>query len=701
MRRRLSSLIVAVLAAVLLLPAAVQAISYDQAVDSLVRAGYPQRIVRDISGMGTSKKLGFRIAGSPADNAAARYIARQLKVMGLRNVRLERVPLDVWDYRSASVTVSGATFARPVKYTASPFGGARGTGGMPVTAQIVYVGTGTEAEFDAAGDVSGKLVLIDLDGYNWWMNFPQMLAGERGAIGVVMTHAPENLPAAGEYFTADDALGSFDAESDFDAPPMVYIARRDGAALRAACQSGIVSATLKADIRIRLEEDGGYGYNVVGMIPGTTNRSQMVLFSSHHDAWFRGVEDDTSAVATELTIAKAMKMSRLKPKKTVVFLFTTAEEFGTTNSWYDWLIGAYHFIDKAHPDWAGRIAGQINLEWQGLKKTPFQIRCNPEMAPYIESVVEDPANASLVPYGLDSGGVRRDVWTWNDQWPFTAKGVPSVYFVNKDDAGTYRGAWYHTNHDDLSLIDWKYIGSSAKLYRRVHRGLDQGILPYSFEARAAALADNVDDDELAQAGADKAAISRLRATIDHFTTAASDWEARKGLVHPGQAGLVNARLMEAERIINSSMTALDQWEGACYPHSQVLDDVNNLNDTIDALGATPADPDAAMEALYDVGPFWYGDMFGKRVYQRQLVRQRPDYYRVNWGGLGHLEWCPDIYDQYKAIGEGEYANVIADLEPMRDALLDDLDTRLAAMSTSLASAAAALRSVTPFTAPGR
>jgi hypothetical protein len=699
--RRPLLLLLAALVALLLLPAAAQAISYDTAVDRLIKDGYPQKIVKDIARMGTSKQLGFRIAGSPADNQAARYIAARMRAMGLSGVKLERVPLDVWDYRSASVTVSGGAYTVPTKYTASPFGGARGTGAMPVTAPIVYVGSGTEAEFDAAGDVTGKIVLVDLDGYNWWMNFPQMLAGERGAIAVVMTHAAVDLPAAGEYFTADDALGSFDGETDFDAPPMVYIARGNGADLRAACLAGPVTATVKADIRIRLEEDGGYGYNVIGKIPGTTNKTQMVLFSSHHDAWFRGVEDDTSAVGTELTVAKAMMMSKLKPKKTVVFLFTTAEEFGTTNSWYDWLIGAYHFIDKAHPDWAGRIAGQINLEWQGLKETPFQIRCNPEMAPYIEGIVADPANAALVPYGLDSGGVRRNVWTWNDQWPLTAKGVPSVYFVNKDDAGTYRGAWYHTNYDDLSLIDWKYIGSSAKLYRRVHRGLDQGLLPYDFEARATALADNVDAAGLLAAGADPALVTQLERRIERFTAAAGDWKARRGLVNAGQYGKVNARLMEAERIINSSMTALDQWDGACYPHSQVYEDVVDLNDTLAALEDTPVDPDGAMGALYDVGPFWYGDMFGKQVYQRQLVRQTPTYYRINWGGLGHLEPYPDVYDDYHAIESADYAAAIASLEPKRDELLEELDVRLADMSVALGAATLELRAVTPIGGPRR
>ena len=80
-------------------------------------------------------------------------------------------------------------------------------------------------------------------------------------------------------------------------------------------------------------------------------------------------------------MAKAMKMSHARPAKTVVFLLVTGEEFGTTNSWYDWLIGSYHAITNKHNDWVGRVAAHINLEWQGAAGAPLQVRLNPEMAP--------------------------------------------------------------------------------------------------------------------------------------------------------------------------------------------------------------------------------------------------------------------------------------------------------------------------------
>ena len=690
MSRRFLFMLVAVAVVALLLPIVAQAMTYDQAVDKLVADGYPQKVENAIVGMGTSS-LGFRWAGSPADNQSAYYIAHQLKRMGLSGVALERVPLDVWSFRGASVQVNGK------KYVASGFAGARGTF-MPVTRNVVYVGTGTVDEFDAAGSVRGKIVLVDFDGYDWWLNFPQMLAGRRGAAAVIFTHAPSDFDPAGEYFSAPDALGSFDAETDYSAPPAVYISRADGAELRTACEAGPVRATVQAKIHVRLQRDGGFGYNVIGSIPGRDHsrhgcdKEQLVVVSAHHDAHFRGAEDDTSGVVTALTMAKAMKMSHARPEKTVVFLLVTGEEFGTTDSWYDWLIGSYRAVTGKHRDWVGRVAADINLEWQGAAGAPLQVRLNPEMAPWVQGLLD--AHPELLPNGVDNGGlVRPNVWTWNDQWTFTAAGVPSVYFVTKD--ATYRGAWYHTQYDTTDLIDWSYLAKNAKLYGLLQQGLDKGVLPYDFRARATQFADNYDAGALTAAGATPAAVDQLGTSLAAFAAASDAWAAGSGEVSGSATDRVNRKLMKAEKVLNGSLTGLDQWDSTVYPHVQVLDDVSDLNGAIAGLDADPVDADGAQASVSNVGPMYYGLYFGEQVYERQLQRQRSDYYRVNWGGLGHLEQYPNVYAAWAAIGAGDLAGARSSIVEMRDGLLVDLNASLIAEAAALDAATAILEEVTP------
>jgi hypothetical protein len=449
---------------------------------------------------------------------------------------------------------------------------------------------------------------------------------------------------------------------------------------------------VQADIRVRLKTHGGAGYNVIGKIPGKTTREQMVVVSAHHDAHFRGAEDDTSGVVTALTMAKAMKMSHARPDKTVVFLLVTGEEFGTTNSWYDWLIGSYHAITARHHDWVGHVAADINLEWQGASGAPLQVRANPEMAPWVQNLLD--SNAALIPNGVDNGGlVRPAVWTWNDQWTFTAAGVPSVYFVTKD--ATYRGAWYHSQLDTTALIDWSYLAKNAKLYGLVQQGLDKSVLPYDFTARAAQFADSFDSQALTDAGAGAAKVAKLGKSLDAFAAAGSSWATHSAQVPTKHVANVNTHLMKAEKILNSALTGLDQWDSTTYPHAQILDDVQDLNKAIAHLDAQPVEADAAQADVVNVGPMFYGQMFGRRVYERQLERQSAHYPRLNWGALGHLERYPNVYSAWDAIGAGHYASARTSLVTMRNALLRDLNRSLAGEAGTLDAATKTIEKVTP------
>ena len=163
MRRRLFTTLVLVLLILLLAPAAVQAMTYDHAVNQLIKQGWPQAIEKKLMTFHSSS-LGFRAAGTPADDAQARYIARVMKTIGLADVHLESVPIDEWNFKGASVTLpGGAPLIKSTVYRASSFGGVVGTPAAGVTAPVVYVHGGSAAEFKAAGDVSGKIVLIDFE----------------------------------------------------------------------------------------------------------------------------------------------------------------------------------------------------------------------------------------------------------------------------------------------------------------------------------------------------------------------------------------------------------------------------------------------------------------------------------------------------------------------------------------------------------
>jgi ABC-type transport system substrate-binding protein len=130
MRTRFWLTLLPALTALLLLPVAASALSYDQTVDKLIADGYPQAIETYLTSQGTSS-IGMAFGGSSADTARAEYLASKLRALGFK-VALESVPLDVMEFKGASVTVGGDTFV------ASTFGGVRGTppGGSPASSPL-------------------------------------------------------------------------------------------------------------------------------------------------------------------------------------------------------------------------------------------------------------------------------------------------------------------------------------------------------------------------------------------------------------------------------------------------------------------------------------------------------------------------------------------------------------------------------------
>jgi hypothetical protein len=658
----------------LLLPAAAQAKpTFNQAIDQLFAQGFPQAVDAHLANMpGTNPQLGFYLTGTWSDNARACYIAAQMRAMGLKNVHLSPVPVDAFTFKSASVQAGSQTFV------ASTFAGVRPTSAGGLTAPIVYAHDGTKQDFDAlqaAGvSVKGKLVLLDADLWNWWVNNQAAEATARGAIGIVFTYGADTGPY---YSCAPDALGSFDAEFDWSDVPAVYIAQQDGAALESQLKpdgTGPV-VTMKLIEKVRFATQGSRGYMVFGDLPGKVKDGTFVLFGAHHDAYFHSATDDTDGVVNNLTIAKAMVKSGYQPLHTVRFMFSTGEEFGYVNSYYDWCIGAWWTITHAHPEWAGKIRAFLNSD-HFVGDNPLKIT-SPDFTPLMSS--DAAAAGSLLPFGYKISAVSS---TWKDSWTFGAAGVPIVSFDNKvDSAGNY-----HTNYMKADLIDWPYVAGIAKFIFQIETQFNNGgLLPYGLNSRANSLAATVVPADLVAAGAKTSIVNRLQNDVTAFQNATAAYEARAGSIPTAHYAAVNAALLKIQKKVSLSLTGLTPFQTTVYPHEQVLLDVQSLNQAIAALQASPADTATALSALSSIDWTSNGLMLSHNVYRHLLQRLNPMYSRVAWGAQAHPVWpLLDVMPQYNAIDSGTWnEGTIDQLQVMRNRDLGDLNHRLTAMSVAL------------------
>ena len=190
---------------------------------------------------------------------------------------------------------------------------------------------------------------------------------------------------------------------------------------------------------------GATAHNVVGVLPGRTDGSPIVI-GGHHDCWFAAAFDDATGVAATLAIAKALVDAGYEPEHPIVFTSHTAEEYGRADSAFDWLIGAWWQIAHEHPEWAEEALLYVNIEGTGMA-CPMGIDAPPELRRFARGVVARARRDGLLQHGV-AWGVPR---TGTEQWPFAAAGVPSLGVA--DEVWDYMRTKYHTQYDDLSLVD--------------------------------------------------------------------------------------------------------------------------------------------------------------------------------------------------------------------------------------------------------
>jgi hypothetical protein len=297
----------------------------------------------------------FRTCGSAAKHEGADFLAAEMGNIGLQDVVKEPFPVHAYETRGALVQIVSPTASEEMLATGHT--GIDGTGSGGITAEVVYVGLGRKVDYEGK-DVTGKIVLVDVsENEMYWLQFPHMEARVQGAIGVIAQWV--------EYMTIEDSVVTHDAETEMSIPA-VTVSKKNFARIVELTETSSepVVVTMIDNSEQMLS---GTSYNVLGYIPGTTRPDELVVIADHYDTHWYGASDDGSGVARLMGLAKAFVDSGYEPSRTLVFVATGCEEFGWTNTEYDWAIGAYNLIHDAHPDWAGRTVAYFNLEGAGTR----------------------------------------------------------------------------------------------------------------------------------------------------------------------------------------------------------------------------------------------------------------------------------------------------------------------------------------------
>lgn len=628
----------------------------QQAYLEKVDVDYAYHLALQLEDIRSNENLGYRTAGSEAELATGDMLKAEMESIGLQNVTKDEFTLDTWTFEKAQLSFTDSTGA---EYTAE-LGGYQTdfvTDG-PEAFTIVDGGEGTEADLDGL-DVTGKLVLIDINQRdNWWINYPAYEAHLRGAAAVIA------VQDGGYGEVSDDALNAQDICGPADAPAF-SMSRTDAEALRAALdENGEASVTLDAVSRVGMD---GVSYNITGMIPGKDEDS-MVLMSAHYDSYFAGFQDDNAAIALMLGIAKAIIDSGYQPEKTLVFCAMAAEEWGVSNTRYDWSTGAYNQIFRVHPDWVGKVVADINFELPAMNEGETdQIRTSYELKTFVEDFKESvPQVEGVFPEGIE---VIVPTQTWSDDFSLSIAGVPSSVTALR---GGFAQTHYHSQFDNRDTYSPEAFLFHHNMYGMLMLAYDRcAVSPLDFSTRLEALRASMDDTVLTEEQ-----VSSLNAALDEAENAASAaWDKvseindsyRKALDSGDTAAAdaliqesreTNAAVLSAFKYAEDAFVRLTWEDVSIFPHEHSQNNLLALNGAVEALergdSATAID-----EYLYAVDNNWYAYDWSRETFDyftNYVLNQSDD--RLMWGA-GRVQGHEDLYDVIRSLLD-KYGDTSAD-----------------------------------------
>ena len=222
------------------------------------------------------------------------------------------------------------------------------------------------------------------------------------------------------------------------------------------------------------------GTNVVAVIPGSELPNKYVVVGAHYDhlgnscqsksagdTICNGATDNAAGVAAVLAIARSIADQPTKPRRSVVLALWDMEEDG--------LVGSRYYADHPLVPLADTVA-YVNFDIQGanllpsLRNTSFAVAAE-SGGDRFEQIVRSAINAGTLDTDLLSAifGQNR-----SDYVSFLAKQIPSVFFTDAT------GPCYHTNEDEIGVVDFGKLNQQIAIALRVTRDLANTDSPPAF-----------------------------------------------------------------------------------------------------------------------------------------------------------------------------------------------------------------------------
>ena len=447
----------------------------------------------DMQGRGTAQPGGDKAAAYLAD----RFAKLGLKPLGEKNSYLQPIkfretqflPQTAFSFGNQSLKFGTDYFVTP------PLSGDKN-----INAKMVFIGYGVSLPFLKRNDlgdldVRGKIVVLrdgpppEIGKDQWKKAQAQfsVLRGliMRGAAALVTVGQDTETLSFGEladYLTRRQIEPEGEQQMPDFLPPFISIS--ESAAEKLFVDSGFTrdEAFVKAKgddfrpidlkqngtITVKLKKARGVSSNVVGLLEGSDPKlkSEAIVYSAHYDAYglsadnriYHGAADNALGVAEMLAIAEVMSKTETKPRRSVIFLAVTGEEYGG--------YGTDHWLKN--PTWKiKQVAADFNLDGMGTEvygpvKTIVGYGAEHSSLGTLLNEVATASGLKVIP---DPRPEEKSFYR-SDHYFFVKRGIPGIMILGAPEGSTESWIarlkkWEKTDYHqptDVVRSDWDWSG---------------------------------------------------------------------------------------------------------------------------------------------------------------------------------------------------------------------------------------------------
>ncbi len=447
----------------------------------------------DMQGRGTMQPGGDKAANYIAD----RFAKLGLKALGSKDSFFQPIKFretQILPETSFKVGEESLTMGRDYFLSSLP------AGDKNVSGELVFIAYGLKSTTPRRDDlngmnVAGKIVVM-LDGppkvvskESWKAAKAQMsilrslIFSDAAAIISVNTGTEEHPYAEmADYLTRRQIERADNEEMPGFLPPFINLSNEAATKLFADSGTSFTEALAKAEVEgfkafslkksakitVRLKKTKGASNNVVGLLEGSdpTLKAEALVYSAHYDAYgvssdnrvYHGAADNGLGVGEMLAVAEAFTGAPTRPKRSIIFLAVTGEEYGGYGSDY-WV---------KNPTWKiKQVAADLNLDGMGTEVYgPVKTLVGyGEEHSTLGTILKAAATAQGLTVIQDPMPDEKSFYR-SDHYFFVKKGVPGIMILGApaDDSAAWikrLKEWEKTDYhqpSDVIRPDWNWAG---------------------------------------------------------------------------------------------------------------------------------------------------------------------------------------------------------------------------------------------------